>query len=448
MRSKPPNRTVSVALVSLGCAKNLVDSERMLALLAEGGCTVGAPVEEADAIVVNTCGFLAAAREESLGVIREALAHKRKKGVRVVVAGCLATRDGKKLFREAPGIDAVLGVHERQHILAAVTGKTPFARASVSAVPARAVSDAGRFRLTPRHTAYLRISEGCSQRCTFCTIPMIRGPLRSKPPEMVLTEARELVADGATELNVIAQDTTSYGRDLRDEPSRGPRLASLLKSLDKLDGVRWIRLLYTYPRRFTDELIETLAAGERVVKYVDLPLQHISDGVLRRMGRGVSRKTIETLLGKLRRIKGLAIRTTFIVGFPGETQREFEELLDLVREFRFDAMGAFEFSREEGSVAASFPGQIPDEVKAERARQIMLAQQEIAFAANARRVGKCVEILVDGRAAKGRCVGRAYFQAPDTDSVCLLTRCRQAGSYIRGVVKDYRDYDLVVEPTA
>ena len=431
-----------MALVSLGCPKNLIDSEKMLAALAAGGCIVAAPMDEADVIVINTCGFLSAARDESLGVIREALEHKRAgRASRVVVAGCLPNRDGRRLYEAAPGIDAVVGVNDRGRILAAVTGRRRFTR--VSGCHGRIAPDDGRFRLTPRHTAYLRIAEGCSRRCSFCTIPAIRGPFRSKPPKTVLTEAAELIADGAVELNVIAQETTAYGRDLPGKSN----LASLLRELDRLDGVRWIRLMYAYPRGFGDDLIDAVAECERVVPYVDLPIQHICDPVLRRMRRGVSRAATEKLLRRLReRVPGVAIRTTLIVGFPGETERQFGELLEFVREFRFDAMGVFEFSAEEGTPSAGMARQVPDELKAERRRELMLAQRRIVLKANRQKVGRRIDVLVDGRGADGHTVGRFYGQAPDIDGVCRLTRRRRAGSFVIGKVIDFEGYDLLVEP--
>ncbi len=467
-----------VALVSLGCPKNLVDSEKMMALLAEGGCTVGAPMDEADVIVVNTCGFLSAAREESLGVIREALAHKAAgRASRVVVAGCLVNRDAEKLFDLAPGIDAIVGVNDRDDLLKVVSESKGDERRAKGERPGRfsdpgkgrqperkiqlskessIVSDAGRFRLTPRHTAYLRISEGCSQKCTFCTIPSIRGPFRSKPPRDVLSEARELIADGTVELNVIGQDTTSYGMDLphgtqpvglaeSNEGSGENNLAHLMRSLAELDGVRWVRLMYAYPNRFNDALIDAMASCEKIVPYVDLPLQHISDGVLRRMGRRVTRAKTETLLDKLRRrVPGIAIRTTFIVAFPGEARGQFEELLKFVKEFRFDALGVFEFSPEEGTPAARLKGRVAPEVAAERARAVMLAQQKIAFAANRRRLGQPIEVLVDGIDSQGRCVGRHAGQSPDIDSVCILRKKSPPGKFVRAKVVGADGYDLIV----
>ncbi len=435
-------KTLSVALVSLGCPKSLVDSEKMLATLAEGGCTVGAPMDQADVVVVNTCGFLGSARDESLEIIGEALARKAAGTVRrVVVAGCLVNRDAEKLYELAPGIDAIVGVNDRGRILAAVTGSRPVTMLTHD--PPTTQSDTPRFRLTQPHTAYLRVSEGCSRKCTFCTIPTIRGPFRSKPPPAVLAEARELIDDGAVELNIIGQDTTAYGRDLAE----APYLADLLRDLGRLEGVRWVRLMYAYPMYFTDKLIACLAGAAGVAPYVDLPVQHISAPILRAMGRGVGRRRIENLLGKLRRRAGnVAIRTTFIVGFPGETDGRFEELLAFVREFRFDALGVFEFSPEEGTPSAEMPGQVPADVKAARAEAIMLAQQEIAFDANSKMVGKEIELLVDGIDGEGRCIGRHAAQAPDIDSICYLTEPRQAGTFVRGPVVDYDGYDLIVEP--
>ena len=429
---------LSVSLVSLGCAKNLVDSEKMLARLAEGGCVVGAPMDDCDVILINTCGFLAEARDEAMGVISEAIACKESgRASRVVVAGCLAQRNGDELFAQAVGIDAIVGVNDRDAILQAVTGQS---KSQVSVCDGRIGGDSGRFRLTPKHTAYLRVAEGCSHRCTFCTIPAIRGPFRSKPVDDVLDEAAELIADGALELNIIAQDTTSYGQDQGDVD-----LAGLLRRLDAMEGARWIRLLYTYPRSFSDDLVAAIAECDHVVPYVDIPLQHISDGVLRRMGRKVRRERIEELLDNLRQV-GVAIRTTFIVGFPGETEAEFQELLDFVNEFEFDAMGVFAYSPELGTPAADMPDQTPDDIKAARVEAMMAAQQEIAFSVNADAVGQLIDVLVDGSDDSGRCIGRHAGQAPEIDSLCILTEPRQAGEMLTAEVVGSDGYDLIVQP--
>ncbi len=429
-----------VSIVSLGCPKNLVDSERICAILAEGGCVVGAPPEEADVIVINTCGFIQDARTESMEMIRQAVEQKRTgRAGRVVVAGCLVNRDGSDLLGAPAGIDAIVGVNDREQILQAVLGQGPGARLSP---PGPACSDAGRFRLTPPHTAYLRIAEGCSRRCTFCTIPAIRGPYRSKPPEMVLAEAAELAADGAVEMNVIAQDTTSYGCDLD-----GPDLAGLLGQLDRIEGVEWIRLLYTYPLRFDRKLIDAMTAAEHVVPYVDMPLQHICTEILRRMGRSVGRETIVELLDGLRQaLPGICLRTTMIVGFPGETERQFQELLEFIRDQRFEALGAFAYSPEPGTPAAEMPDPVPEATKAARLEAIMKAQQEISQAGNAARVGTELDVLVDGIDADGYCFGRHAGQAPDIDGICYLSEHLPPGRLVRARVVQAGDYDLVVEP--
>ena len=434
-------QNLKVCLVSLGCAKNLVDSEKMLATLGEAGCVVAAPMDEADVILINTCSFISAARDESLEIIEEAVEQKRTgRARRVVVAGCLPSRDGADLYQQVPGIDAVVGVNNRRHIAAAVMGKRRLTRIDPAC---RVPDDRGRFRLTPRHTAYLRIAEGCSRRCSYCTIPAIRGPFRSKQPKMVLAEARELIADGAVELNVIAQDTTSYGQDLAGSEN----LPKLVRQLDSLDGVKWIRLMYTYPQRFTDELVEVFGECDHVVPYVDIPLQHISDLILRRMGRGVKRKDIESLLRILRGIRNTAgamvLRTTLMVGFPGEADRQFAELLEFVEEFKFDALGVFEFSAEPGTAAAKMPNQVSEAVKADRAEQIMLRQHKIASDANKEAIGRRLSILIDGEDSSGRCVGRYYGQAPGVDSVCVLTSRRQPGEFAEAQVVGYDDYDLI-----
>jgi ribosomal protein S12 methylthiotransferase len=432
----------TVAIVSLGCPKNLVDSERLLAILAESGCLVGAPLEEADTVVINTCGFLASARDEAMDVIEQCL-QRKKQGLlaRVVVAGCLPSLPGQEEL-DLDTVDGVIGVNNRDDILRAVM--EPGGYRHVASEPAPAGRDSPRLRLTPSHTAYLRIAEGCSRGCTYCTIPAIRGPLRSKPMAMVVAEAEELIADGAVELNLIAQDTTAYGSDLPDTD-----LSALLGRLDALEGAGWLRLLYTYPQRFDEALIEALATARHIVPYIDMPLQHIDDDILRRMGRGVDRKRIEQVLDRLRsRIQGLALRTTFIVGFPGETDSQFQTLLAFVKEQQFQAAGVFAYSPEAGTPAARMPDQVPEEIKQERLEELMLAQQDIAFRANQDAVGTSLEVLVDGQDSQGRCIGRGPCQAPDVDSFCFLTEPREAGQFVRTRVVDWDDYDLIVEPVS
>src|SRR4051812_41056616 len=474
--SRKTNPIRSVAFVSLGCPKNLVDSERMLGLLAEDGLAITSDPADADAIVVNTCGFLEASRTESLEAIREAIRMKTQgRCKRVVVAGCLVQRHKTRLLADVPEVDRLVGVFDREHIVEAVHGKEnprqehghflgKYHDLSQELSKAQGILTAGiketktsrlpvfeddraRLRLTPRHYAYLRISEGCNQGCTFCTIPSIRGPMRSKPPEQILAEARELAADGAVELNLIGQDTTSYGFDI----GYADGLAGLLRTLDRqLKDVHWLRLMYAYPSCFTDEMIRTIADCGRVVKYIDMPLQHIADPVLTRMRRRVSRGQIETLLGKLREwVPGIAIRTTFIAGSPGETEAEHRELVQFVKDFGFDMMGVFPFSQEAGTPMGRMDNQVPEAVKQQRVEELMLAQQEVAFAKARRQVGQTVDVLIDrpaGRDEEDGYVARSPAQAPDIDSVTFVSGLGlHPGQLVAATITDYQNYDLVAE---
>jgi ribosomal protein S12 methylthiotransferase len=461
----------SVALVSLGCPKNLVDSERMLGLLAEDGLIITPEASDADAVVINTCGFLEASKEESLREIRDAVELKQSgRCKRVIVAGCLVQRHKTDLLEEVPQIDRLIGVFDREHIVEAVRGKEnprqqhghflgkyhdlsrELAEGSGLRVQGSGKetktnrqpvfeNDRGRLRLTPRHYAYLRMSEGCNQGCTFCTIPSIRGPMRSKPLEQTLAEARELAADGAVELNLIGQDTASYGTDI----GYAPGLSGLLRALDKgLSDVRWLRLMYAYPSCFTDEMIHTIGECDRVVKYIDMPLQHINDEILTRMRRRVTRKQIETLLQKLRdRVPGIAIRTTFIAGSPGETDEQHQELVQFVKDFGFDMMGVFPFSAEPGTPMGRMPDQIPDDVKQQRVEDLMLTQQEIAFARAKAMVGRTIEVMIDA-ARDGMFVARSQSQAPEIDSV-VYVKCPRLhpGKFVTVKVSDFQAYDLI-----
>src|SRR5262245_25927162 len=341
------------AFVSLGCPKNLVDSERMLGLLGADGYAIQPAPAGADFVIVNTCGFIEPARQESLGVIREMVELKKQGQIGgIIVAGCLAERKKEALLEEVPEIDHLVGVFGREEITKVAERfvnrlgeqRTVFRPASV-----KLLDDGARLRITPRHYAYLKISEGCDRLCTFCAIPGMRGKHVTKPIERVIAEAEELARDGVRELNIVAQDTTYYGMDLYGSP----RLAELLHGLEKLDGLRWIRLLYCYPQWFTDELFDVLAHSKKVIPYIDMPLQHINDRMLRVMARRVTRDETEQLIARLRReIPELVMRTTFIVGFPGETEAEFEELCDFVAQSAFERVGVFEYSYEPGTPAA------------------------------------------------------------------------------------------------
>jgi ribosomal protein S12 methylthiotransferase len=452
-----------VAFVSLGCAKNLVDSEKMLGQLAEAGCAITADEAHADVMVINTCGFLEASRLEADEAIRDAVKLKsRRNGLkRVVVAGCLVQRDKETILDRVTGIDALVGVNNRDDIVDAVLGPDgdggrgrprPSKKAAREARPPVQIHlseyhpfvqlDTARLRLTPRHYAYLRISEGCDQKCTFCTIPSIRGPMHCKPPQAVLQEARELVEDGVREVHLIGQDTSSYG--IGDDSVEGG-LGSLLRQLNRVDGLDWIRLMYVYPTSVSDDIIEAVAECEKVCKYIDIPLQHINDRVLKSMHRRIDRKGTETLLDKLRtRIPGVAIRTTLIAGFPGETESEFNELEAFVRTAGFEALGVFPYSLEKETPSGRMKEQLPDELKKERVERLMLAQQEVAFALADRRVGSTMRVLLDAVTRDGRALGRHYGQAPTVDSVTLMSRVDMpAGEFIDVRITGRKDYDLL-----
>jgi ribosomal protein S12 methylthiotransferase len=367
----------------------------------------------------------------------------------VVVAGCLAERKKDDLLREVPGVDHIVGVFGREEISQVVDRTLARARSGITEqqslfrpAPVRAQEDTARLRITPRHYAYLKISEGCDRLCTFCAIPGMRGKHVTKPIEEVLREARELTADGVRELILVAQDTTYYGMDLYGRV----RLAELLRELDRLDGIDWIRVLYAYPIHFTDELIATLAGARKVLPYLDLPLQHINDRVLRRMQRRVNRAATEELLAKLRSaIPGLTLRTTFIVGFPGETEAEFEELLAFVKATRFERAGVFPYSFEPGTPATRLDGHLPEEVKQERRDRLMEAQQEVAFGWTREQVGKELEVIVDGPDPEmpNHVLARSHADAPDIDGVVRVKgKGLQAGDLVRVKVTAADGYDL------
>jgi ribosomal protein S12 methylthiotransferase len=435
------------AFVSLGCPKNLVDSERMLGRLAQDGYTLTAEADGADVVVVNTCGFIEPARQESLAVIREMLALKEQGRVgAVVVAGCLAQRKKEELFEEVPGVDHIVGVFGREEITQVVDralAQRHEQRSLFRPAPVKALEDTARLRITPRHYAYLKISEGCDRLCTFCAIPGMRGKHVSKPIEEVLREARELAADGVRELIVVAQDTTYYGLDLYGKV----RLAELLRELDRVDGLEWIRILYAYPIHFTDELIETLAGARKIIPYLDLPLQHINDRVLRRMQRRVNRASTEELLQRLRRaIPNLTLRTTFIVGFPGETEAEFEELAAFVRAQRFERAGVFPYSFEPGTPATRLDGHWPEEVKQQRRARLMEVQQEVALDWSRQQKGRELEVIIDGPDPEvpNHVLARSHADAPDIDCVVRVKgKGLRAGDLVRVKVTTADDYDLV-----
>ena len=469
-----------VGFVSLGCPKNLVDSEQMLATLVDAGYTIVADHDEADAIVINTCGFLEASKEESVEVINDAVAMKKNGRLqRVVAAGCLVQRQRAHLLELCPGIDAMIGVFDRDHIVDAMQ-ETPKGETAPQWIEANATlaararslngargyfeDDSNRIQLTPRHWAYLRISEGCNQHCSFCTIPSIRGKMRSKPVEKIVAEAKQLLAAGVVELNLIGQDTTSYGVDIGYEEGLVGLLTALNETVANSGGAGgWLRLMYAYPTYFTDDMIEAMGRLPHVLPYIDIPLQHASDEMLDAMRRNVTSDIQSSLLDRLReKIPGVAIRTTMITGFPGETQEDHQTLLDFIKHHRFEAMGVFQYSKEDGTVAGSMEEdetlRVSDKVKQRREEELMFTQQEIAFAraAQAASNNEVHQVLIDsylGETGEGelhlyQC--RTKHQAPDVDACTILMaeEKQTIGSIISCTIVDSDGYDMVARPTS
>jgi len=437
---------ITVGFIALGCPKNLVDSERMLAEIAEAGFLITAEPDIADVIVINTCCFIAPAKAESLEAIRNAVIRKLSGAVKkVIVAGCLPERAGEQLLGQVNGIDAVVGLGQRDNI-ARIIKKTLSSKQPATYLDCSAKiihDDRARLLITPGHWAYLRISEGCNHRCSFCTIPAIRGRFRSKPRELVQAEAAELVSAGVVELNIIAQDSTYYGRDLKIKNG----LAALVGELEKIAGLSWIRLMYLYPAEIDDKLIESISASEKIVHYLDIPIQHINNTILKAMRRPDSKDQLKRLIESLRyAMPDIVLRTTLIVGFPGESDRQFAELLDFIKWAEFDALGCFKFYAESGTAAAQMPGQVPEKVKQQRLEELMLTQQKIAFARNKNRIGSKLTCLVDSVDSDRLSRGRFYGQAPDIDSLCIIKKCSaEPGEFINTKVVDTKDYDLLVE---
>lgn len=441
------NSPITVGFVALGCPKNMVDSERMLAEIAQSGVVISAELEQSDVVIINTCGFIAPAKTEAMSIINEATGWKRTGRVKkVIVTGCLSQRMGKELFAEAKGIDAIVGLGRRDDI-AQIINETMASDKQFTFLGGEddlANDDRVRLRIGPNHWAYLRISEGCDHRCSFCTIPAIRGRFRSKTTELVMAEAKELADAGAVELNVIGQDTSYYGRDLKMKDG----LAGLLNKLVDIEQLRWIRLMYLYPTEITERLIETIAANEKIVHYLDIPLQHINDSILKAMRRPDNSEKIRCLIEKLRQsISDIVLRTTLIAGFPGETDEQFEELLEFVKWAGFDALGCFKYYPEQGTDAAKMPDQVPEDVKEQRVEQLMLAQQQIAFEKNQSMIGSTISCLVDSVGPKKmQGQGRFYGQAPEIDSICIINNClAKPGQFINAKVTGRQEYDLVAE---
>jgi ribosomal protein S12 methylthiotransferase len=435
------------ALISLGCPKNLVDSERMAGLLHRDGYRMVDQPDGADLVLINTCGFIGDARQESYETIEEILRLKERGRVgKVIVAGCLAERDKDRLLEKYPAVDQLIGVFARDEIAVAagrIAGDPPVPQGLFRPAPSCPLPDTGRQRITLRHLAYLKIAEGCNRLCSFCSIPQMRGQYASKPIEQVIAEAEELAADGVRELILVAQDTTFYGLDIYGKP----RLAELLGRLDGVEGLVWIRVMYLYPQHITDELIEVVAGGTKVLPYLDLPLQHISDRVLERMRRRIDRRQTEELLDQLRsRIGSLVLRTTLLTGFPGETEAEFEELLDFVRRRRFERLGVFAFCNELGTPASELDDHLSEDVKHDRRDRLMAAQRDIAFAWNVGQVGRRLDVIIDGPVPGHRnaYIGRSYADAPEVDGQIYVTgRALSSGRIVACEVVAAEGYDLI-----
>ena len=437
-----------VHVVSLGCPKARVDTEVMVGLMNAEGYALTGDADDADALVVNTCSFLESATQESVDTILEmAKVKAAKEGRRLIVTGCLPSRYGADLVKELPEVDAFLGTSDIHRIADAVTGRLPdraYIRQGLSHLY-DGIEDQ-RVTTTRGASAFLKIAEGCNRTCTFCIIPQIRGKQRSRPIPVVVEEAKRLAAAGIREIILVAQDLTSYGTDLGDKRS----LVLLLQQLEAIEGIAWIRLMYAYPWNFTDELLALIAASDKIVRYIDMPLQHIADRVLTDMRRSVGRDAQRRLLGRLREIDGMVLRTTLIAGFPGETDAEFQELHDWIREVQFDRLGVFAYSQESGTPAGDRKDQVPRKVREQRRDALLATQQEIHRERIARLVGQTFDVLVDGPSAEHGWVmeGRYYGQAPEIDGVVLLSAdsadaVLEPGTFVRATVTAVSDYDLV-----
>ena len=463
MGRRNPKRMIKVSLISLGCAKNLVDSEIMVGHLHQAGMQVIPDAENADVVIVNTCSFIDSSKEESIGHILEVHEQlglrKRRREQKLIVAGCMSQRFSKDLPGSLPEVDAFIGLDQITTvapIIEEIYAKERGRRAApVSFVTPRSTFipdyDTPRFRLTPAHFAYVKIAEGCNHPCTFCIIPQIRGRHRSRTVPSVAAEVRQLVAEGVREVNLISQDTTFFGMDTWEErpnprtpvdSRRGAALSTLLRELNAIEGDFWIRILYTHPAHWSDELIAAIAASPKVARYVDMPLQHISDRMLKAMQRETSGDYIRDLVRRIRAgIPDIAIRTTFIVGFPGETEADVDELCAFVRETKFERVGVFKYSQEEGTRAAKLGEQVPAAEKDRRWHRVMALQREIAAGVSARSVGRTVRVLVDEPG-----VARGEGDAPDIDGRVYVPRELPVGAFATVTINGHHDYDLLALP--
>ena len=436
----------TIGFISLGCAKNLTDTETMLGILSSDGFTITANEKEADVLVVNTCAFIDSAKEESINAILDMAEYKNDRCELLVVTGCLAQRYENEIKEQIPEVDIILGTTAYDKISEAI--KEYFKnkeKISVVLDENEPVSyDLPRIQSTPSYSAYLKIADGCDNFCTYCIIPKLRGKFRSRPMESIISEAETLAKSGVKELILVAQDTACYGKD-----TDTPGLHILIRGLSKIDGIEWIRLQYCYPENITDELIEEISTNSKVVKYLDMPLQHISDNVLKKMGRRSRQKEVEELIGKLRRdIKDLTIRTSLIVGFPGETEEDFETLKTFLKEYPIDKVGVFTYSKEEGTPAFNYDGQIDEDVKNERRDILMTLQQKISAELNMKRIGTKRNIIIEGYDEEELCyVGRCDFDTPDVDGLAYVYSEDElfAGDIVCAEIVDCDEYDVVAK---
>lgn len=434
-----------IGFISLGCAKNLTDTEAMLGLLSEAGMEIVSDPDVAEVLVVNTCAFIDSAKAESIEAILDMAKYKKDNCKLLIVTGCLAQRYKNELFKELPEVDIILGTNDYDKIVHAV--RNYFVRgekiSSVSDADAHIEANHPRVLSTPSYSAYLKIADGCDNFCTYCIIPKLRGKYRSRPAADIVAEARELASSGVKELILVAQDTAYYGRD------SGENLCELLQTLSDIDGIEWIRLQYCYPENISDALIDEIAENDKIVKYLDMPLQHINDNVLRRMGRRSRKAEVENLLDKLRaRIPDLAIRTSIIVGFPGETDEEFEELREFLEKYRLDRVGVFTYSREEDTPAYSMSRQISKAVKEERLDILMKQQMEISSSLNKEKIGKTVSVIAEGYDEENFCyVGRSSVDTPDVDGIAYIYSSEElsAGDIVEVNIIDAHEYDITGE---
>lgn len=435
---------IKIGLVSLGCEKNRVDAEMMLYSLKEAGYEIDQNAENADVVIINTCGFIRAAKEESIDEIFNFVRLKEQGKIKaIVVTGCLSERYKHDVMKEIPQIDAVVGIGALDEIVDVIEKVLQKEKSEIFKEKENLNLNGKRLLTTPRHYAYLKIADGCSNCCTYCAIPIIRGKYRSRKMEDIIAQAKELVQGGAKELILIAQDTTRYGQDIYDKLM----LPELLRELCKIEDVKWIRLLYCYPERVTDELIETIASEEKILNYIDLPLQHVSENMLKMMNRTGNAKTLRELINKLRaKIPNIVLRTTFIVGFPSETEENFEELCNFANEMQFDRMGCFTYSPEENTKAALFENQISEEIKLKR-QEILMEQQNLILERKCNSLpGKNVLVLIDGfDETKGCLFGRSYMDLPDVDIRIMLEHEADKnliGKFKKFQITSYDGYDL------